>query len=99
MNGMRLRIGIGSFVAPRVAGRLFGIDPDANPGAAYLGRLFGVREVFIAAVSADPAADDSLFRLGLAVDGADYVAALAGRARGQLSTRTLVTATLGAGTA
>ncbi len=32
---------------PNVSGRLFGLDPSANPQASFLGRLFGVRDIAI----------------------------------------------------
>ena len=41
----RAAIGAAAWLMPRLSGRLFGLDPDANPQAAYLGRLFGVRDV------------------------------------------------------
>lgn len=42
--GARTAIGGGSWLAPRLTGRLFGLDPDANPQAPYLARLFGARD-------------------------------------------------------
>ena len=40
-----MAIGTGSWVAPRLSGRLFGLDAVANPQLPYIGRLFGVRDV------------------------------------------------------
>ena len=43
----RAAIGSGAWLMPRFSGRLFGLDPDANPQAPYLARLFGVRDVVL----------------------------------------------------
>ena len=44
-----MAIGTGSWVAPRLSGRLFGLDAVANPQLPYIGRLFGVRDVALGA--------------------------------------------------
>ena len=36
-------------LAPNLSGRLFGLDPEGNPQASYLGRLFGARDVVLGA--------------------------------------------------
>ena len=46
--GMRGAIGTGAWLAPKLSGRLFGLDPAANPQAPYLGRLFAVRDAALA---------------------------------------------------
>ena len=45
----RVAIGAGAYLAPNLSGRLFGLDPDGNPQASYLGRLFGARDVALGA--------------------------------------------------
>jgi len=45
---MRGAIGTGAWLAPKLSGRLFGLDPAANPQAPYLGRLFAVRDAALA---------------------------------------------------
>jgi len=45
LAGLRIMIGLASWTAPRLAGRIFGLDPEGNPQAPYLARLFGVRDV------------------------------------------------------
>jgi hypothetical protein len=93
----RSAIGIGAWAMPRVSGRMFGLDPEGNPQAAYLGRLFGVRDValgFGLQASSGPERQQWL-RIGVACDLADAAAGvLAGRA-GELPKRAavLVTAT------
>jgi hypothetical protein len=94
----RTAIGVGAWVAPRLSGRLFGLDPDGNPQAPYLGRLFGARDVALAfGMNASRGAErQQWLRIGLACDLADAVAGiLAGRA-GQLPKRAAVLVTAAA---
>ena len=93
----RTAIGLGAWLAPRLSGRLFGLDPDSNPQAPYLGRLFGVRDVALGfGLSTSSGADrQQWLQVGIACDLADAAAGLlAGRA-GQLPKRAaaLVTGT------
>jgi hypothetical protein len=93
----RAAIGAGAWLMPRFSGRLFGLDPDANPQASYLGRLFGVRDVVLGVgLNSSSGADrEQWLRLGIACDLADAAAGvLAGRS-GALPKRAtlLVTAT------
>jgi hypothetical protein len=95
--GLRSAVGAGAWVAPRLSGRLFGLDPDGNPQAPYLARLFGVRDVALAVgLSSSTGAQRSRWlQIGIACDLADAVAGvLAGRG-GELPKRAtfLVTAT------
>ena len=94
---VRSAIGIAAWVAPKASGRLFGLDPDSNPQAPYLGRLFGVRDVALGVglSSSRGAERQQWLRIGVACDLADAAAGvLAGRA-GELPRRAtvLVTAT------
>ena len=82
ISGLRTGVGVGAWAAPNLSGRLFGLDPDNNPQAAYLARLFGVRDIALAAGAMGSAGDarKQWLRLGLACDVADAAAAyLAGR--------------------
>jgi uncharacterized protein DUF4267 len=82
LAGLRVIIGLAALLAPRLAARLFGLDPDANPQAAYLGRLFGVRDVAlgVGALASNGAARRNWVLLGIGVDATDAVSAgLAGR--------------------
>lgn len=95
LNAIRGAIGVASLLAPRHTARLFAIDPRQNPAMPYMTRLFGVRELFIVGVSADPSVSDDVFRYGMAVDAVDYAAAVAARLSGRLPGRALVTGALG----
>jgi hypothetical protein len=94
---VRAAIGTGAYVAPRLSGRLFGLDPAANPQAAYLGRLFGVRDVALAfgLSAASDAQRSHWLRIGIACDLADAAAGVLAGRRGELPKRAavLVTAT------
>ena len=94
---LRLGIGVGAWLMPRVAGRLFGLDPVANPQSPYLGRLFGIRDVALGlgALTSDGEAQDQWLRAGLGCDVADALAGVAGWRGGYLRgpTAALVTAT------
>jgi hypothetical protein len=80
--GLRSAVGAGAWLAPRLSGRLFGLDVEANPQAPYLGRLFGVRDVALAfgLASSSGAERSQWLRIGIACDLADAAAGvLAGR--------------------
>src|SRR3954469_7968075 len=49
LSGLRAAVGVGAWATPNVSGRLFGLDPGSNPQASYLGRLFGARDLALAA--------------------------------------------------
>jgi hypothetical protein len=91
----RAAIGAGAWLAPRLSGRLFGLDPDANPQAAYLGRLFGARDVALAfgLRSATDGQRANWLRIGIACDLADAAAGVLAGRRGDLNTRTTVLVT------
>ncbi len=87
LTGLRASVGAGVWIAPRLAGGLFGLDADANPQLPYVGRLFGVRDVALAAgLQLSGGQSRRLWlQLGILCDVADGVAGiLAGRA-GQIS--------------
>jgi hypothetical protein len=95
--GLRGAVGAGSWLAPRISGRLFGLDPAGNPQAPYLGRLFGVRDVALAVGLSNSSGPERAqwLRLGIACDLADAVAGLLAGRRGELPklATVLVTAT------
>lgn len=85
----RLVVGGGALLAPRLTGRAFGIEPEKNPAAPYVGRLFGVRAVLMAvslAASADIERERQL-RGGVVVDIVDALAAIAALRTGGLDAR------------
>ena len=96
--GLRLAIGLSSWLTPRVAGRLFGLDAEANPQLPYLARLFGARDVALGAgiMLSEGDARTVWLQIGFACDVADAVAGLAAGRRGYLGP---VSAALVTGTA
>ena len=97
LSGLRLAVGVSSWATPRVAGRLFGLDAEANPQAPYLARLFGIRDVALAwgTLSSTGSAQRQWLVAGLACDAADAVAGIVGGRAGYLPqvTSVLVTGT------
>jgi hypothetical protein len=84
--GLRLAIGLGSWLTPRLAGRLFGLDARENPQLPYVARLFGARDVALAAGLALSEGEPRAFwlRVGLACDVADSLAGAIAGVRGYL---------------
>jgi hypothetical protein len=82
----RSAIGAASWLAPRVTGRLFGLDVPNNPQSPYLARLFGVRDVALGygLATSEGAQRDAWLRIGIACDLADAAAGLLAGRRGEL---------------
>lgn len=82
-------LGAAAYLAPRTTARAMGIDPRANPAAPYLGRVFGIRDVVLAALGATAAdADRRRLIVGFAaIDTFDLLSAALGRRAGYLDTR------------
>jgi hypothetical protein len=96
----RVAVGSGVWLMPNLSGRLFGLDPEANPQLPYVGRLFGARDVALGAgaLRSSRKSKDAWLTAGLACDLADVAAGVLAGARGQLpvSAAALVSATAGA---
>jgi hypothetical protein len=94
----RLLVGGGALIAPRLAGRAFGIDAAANPAASYVARLFGARAVLMAAqlAGADTNGRTRVLQQHTVVDLVDAVAAVVATRQGALSRRAGVQATAAA---
>lgn len=101
LMGLRASLAVGVWVAPVATGRLFGLDPEENRGAPYLGRLFGVREGALVAelALASPERVTAVAQRHILVDAADVVAAAVAGVRGQLPKRAAVMAAATAGLA
>lgn len=87
---IRFGLGLGALVVPRLTGKVFGIDADANPAAPYLARLFGARELYMAApfLLPVPGLDEAeLAARAVPVDVTDALAAFAAGVRGYLPWR------------
>jgi hypothetical protein len=84
--GLRLAVGVGAWLTPRPAGRLFGLDSKANPQAPYLARLFGARDIALAygTISSEGDVQRQWLTVGVACDLADSLAGIAGGRRGYL---------------
>ena len=93
--GLRAAIGAGAFLAPRVTGRLFGLDVEGNPQAPYLARLFGVRDAALAfgVATTGESQRAQWLQIGIACDLADAVAGLLAGRDGELPTPTAVLVT------
>jgi hypothetical protein len=86
LAGLRLAVGVTSWVAPNFGGKLFGLAPDANPQLAYMTRLFAVRDAALAVgpLRSKRKAQATWIELGIAVDAADAAAAAFGGGKGYL---------------
>jgi hypothetical protein len=84
---VRAVVGAAAWIAPRPSGRLFGLDTGANPQAPYLGRLFGARDVALAAgtLTTTGESQDLWVKAGLGCDIADAAAGVAAWRGGYLS--------------
>ncbi len=84
---IRANIGLGAWLAPRLAGRLFGLDAEANPQLPYVARLFGARDVALGAgVAASSGSARRLWlQIGMVCDAADAVAGLIAGRNGEIS--------------
>jgi hypothetical protein len=95
--GVRTAIGAGAWLTPRLSGRMFGLDPDANPQATYLARLFGIRDVALAYGLGSSQGEQrrNWLRIGMVCDVADALAGMLAGRSGDLPPKSalLVTAT------
>jgi hypothetical protein len=93
----RIAVGTGTWLAPNLTGRMFGLDPEGNPQLSYIGRLFGVRDVALGAgvLRSSRKQKDAWLTAGLACDVADAAAGVIAGARGTVppAAAALVTAT------
>lgn len=94
----RFAVGGGALVAPRVVARAFDIGQDLDAPSLYVGRLFGVRAVTMAALVLLTRGEDRRrqLRAGVAVDLVDAAAAVAAGRAGQLNRRAATLACLAA---
>jgi hypothetical protein len=81
LAGLRLAVGFGAWLLPRLAGRLFGLDVDGNPQLPYVARLFGVRDIVLGlgTMTSEGEAQNAWLRAGLVCDAADFAAGLLAR--------------------
>jgi hypothetical protein len=74
--GARTTLGLSTLLAPRLAGRAFLLDPDANPQLPVIGRMWGIRNLSLAAgmYAASGPNRGQWWRLQPAVDVLDFLA-------------------------
>jgi hypothetical protein len=74
--GARIALGISTLLAPRVAGKAFLLDPDDNPQLPVIARMWGVRNLSLAAgmYAATGGNRAQWWRLQPAVDALDFLA-------------------------
>ena len=102
----RTALGISTLLAPRLAGKAFFLDPDANPQLPVIGRMWGIRNLSLAAgmYAATDANRAQWWRLQPAVDALDFLAiawewrrgAVSGPAAGLMGATALTATMLGA---
>jgi hypothetical protein len=84
--GARTALGVSTLLAPRLAGKAFFLDPDDNPQLPVIGRMWGIRNLMLAAgmYGASGANRAQWWRLQPAVDALDLVAIVTEWRRGSL---------------
>jgi hypothetical protein len=84
--GARTALGISTLLAPRLAGKAFFLDPDDNPQLPVLGRMWGIRNLSLAAgmYASTGANRAQWWRLQPAVDALDFAAITAEWRRGSV---------------
>src|SRR5262249_18570375 len=100
LMGVRFIFGSASWFMPVFTQKLLGLDPEANPEAAYVGRLFGVRDAALGVGLLTTTGDARRlwWKIGIACDLADAAAGVVSAANGQLPSSTRVrTLLIGAG--
>ncbi|MCW3017473.1 MAG: hypothetical protein JWO02_4565 [Solirubrobacterales bacterium] len=87
LSAVRVGVGVGAWLTPNLAGRIFGLDPAGNPQLPYMARLFGVRDVALAVGTTQTTGPSRRvwWQIGIACDLADAVAAYLGVRNGTLS--------------
>ena len=80
----RISIGAIALVSPKLAAKMFLLDPQGNPQLGLMTRLFASREIALGAITlaTTGTARRALVQVGVAVDGADVLAGLAATATG-----------------
>src|SRR4051794_3564853 len=74
--GARTALGISTLLTPRLAGKVFFLDPDDNPQLAVIARMWGIRNLSLAAgmYAATGANRAQWWRLQPAIDVLDFLA-------------------------
>lgn len=77
---LRIAIGAGAWLAPNLAGKLFGLAPKDNPQLPYMARLFGIRDIALAVGTTQTSGPSRRlwWQIGIACDLFDALAAYLG---------------------
>jgi hypothetical protein len=80
----RTALGLSTLLAPRLAGRAFFLDPDDNPQVPVIGRMWGVRNLALAAgmYGATGTSRGQWWQLQPAIDALDFLVIVAEWRRG-----------------
>src|SRR5207244_12321396 len=80
----RTALGASTLLAPRLAGKAFFLDPDDNPQLPVIGRMWGIRNLSLAAglYASTGANRAQWWRLQVIVDALDFMAIAAEWRRG-----------------
>jgi hypothetical protein len=80
----RAALGASTLLAPRLAGRVFFLDPAANPQLPVIGRMWGIRNLSLAAgmYGASGASRAQWWQLQPAIDVLDWLVIVAEWRRG-----------------
>jgi hypothetical protein len=75
----RTALGLSALLAPRLAGRAFFLDPEENPQLPVIGRMWGIRNLSLAAgmYGATGASRGQWWRLQPAIDALDFLVIVA----------------------
>jgi hypothetical protein len=77
---MRMGFGVLGLAAPGTLARMFGVDPDLQPGVKFPGRLFGVRDLVLGIGTLSGGSSGRAFAVaGVASDAGDAVASMLSR--------------------
>ena len=90
---IRLVNGTAAMVAPEPIGRRLGIEPEENPAASYVTRLFGIRTMLIGydLLQRDPAVRARALRVAPIIHLSDTAVAIAAGAAGKIPRKTAMT--------
>jgi divalent metal cation (Fe/Co/Zn/Cd) transporter len=96
LGSIRLVNGTAALLAPAAVGRRIGVDPEENPAAIYVMRLFGVRTILLgtALLRRDQDVRDEAVRIAHVVHVSDTLAAIAAGVTGQLPRKAARTAAI-----
>ena len=96
LAGIRLFNGVAALFVPATLARRLGVDPEANPAAIYVLRLFGFRTILIGAqlLLRNEGLRAHSLRVAPVIHAVDAAAALIAGERGYLPLRAATTAAL-----